>query len=318
MNSVDLLIIVALVAYLAMGYSQGFIKILLEVVGFVFALAVAFAFYPVFSAKFAQLSGYPQSISNVFGFFAIWILVDAIYLIGASFVYNRFSKKIVSSSYNKAGGLVASFLKAVIIIAVFLTLTISLPVSGTIKSQILQSKISTPLINQTSVFEKDIQRAFGNVLKDSLTFFTVRPDVDEKIELGYKQNQVTIDEKSEQELVDLVNKERKKVGLNPLVVDSKLRDVARDHSRDMFAKGYFAHQNLEGLSPFDRMDLAGIIYGFAGENLALAPSVDLAHAGLMNSPGHKANILDPNFKKIGIGCMDGGRYGKMFSQEFTD
>jgi uncharacterized protein YkwD/uncharacterized membrane protein required for colicin V production len=318
MNSVDLLIIVALITYLVMGYSQGFIKIFLEVLGFVFALAVAFAFYPFFSNKFAQISGYPLSISNVFGFFAIWILVDAIYLIGASFIYNRFSKKIIKSSFNKAGGLVASFLKAVIIIAVFLTLTISLPVSGTIKAQILDSRISAPLINKTSALEKDIQKAFGSVLKDSLTFFTVRPDVDEKIELGYKQAQVTVDEKAEKELLDLLNKERLKVGLNPLVMDVKLRDLAREHSRDMFFKGYFAHQNLEGLSPFDRMDLAGIVYGFAGENLALAPSVDLAHTGLMNSPGHRANILDPNFKKIGIGCVDGGRYGKMFSQEFTD
>jgi uncharacterized protein YkwD len=55
-----------------------------------------------------------------------------------------------------------------------------------------------------------------------------------------------------------------------------------------------------------------------GENLALAPSVDLAHIGLMNSPSHRENILDPNFKRIGIGIIDADPYGKMITQVFTD
>jgi uncharacterized protein YkwD len=66
------------------------------------------------------------------------------------------------------------------------------------------------------------------------------------------------------------------------------------------------------------MDKANIKYMLAGENLALAPDVEIAHNGLMNSPGHRANILNSDYGKVGIGCMDGGMYGKMFSQEFTN
>jgi uncharacterized protein YkwD len=66
------------------------------------------------------------------------------------------------------------------------------------------------------------------------------------------------------------------------------------------------------------MDKAKIKYSQAGENLALAPDVEIAHNGLMNSPGHRANILTPEFKKVGIGCLAGGTHGKMFSQEFTN
>jgi uncharacterized protein YkwD len=76
--------------------------------------------------------------------------------------------------------------------------------------------------------------------------------------------------------------------------------------------------NPDGKDPFARMEDAGIKFLVAGENLALAPNVDLAHEGLMNSPGHRANILTAEFGKVGIGCIDGGQYGKMFSQEFTD
>ena len=86
----------------------------------------------------------------------------------------------------------------------------------------------------------------------------------------------------------------------------------------MLQRGYFSHYNPENKSPFDRMESYGINYGFAGENLALAPSASLAHQGLMNSQGHRANILSPNYKKVGIGIVDGGVYGKMVAQEFSD
>ena len=66
------------------------------------------------------------------------------------------------------------------------------------------------------------------------------------------------------------------------------------------------------------MEKAGISYQAAGENLAYAPNVDVAHTGLMNSEGHRANILSADFGKVGIGVIDGGVYGKMFVQEFTD
>jgi uncharacterized protein YkwD len=86
----------------------------------------------------------------------------------------------------------------------------------------------------------------------------------------------------------------------------------------MFKRGYFAHVTPEGVDPFQRMDAAGIHYVTAGENLALAPTLDIAHDGLMNSPGHRANILNPAYRKVGIGVLDGGVYGEMFVQEFTD
>ncbi|HEY0432465.1 MAG TPA: CAP domain-containing protein, partial [Chitinophagaceae bacterium] len=116
----------------------------------------------------------------------------------------------------------------------------------------------------------------------------------------------------------LVNEERAKQGLRPLAPDPELTNVARAHSQDMFARGYFAHISPEGKSPFDRMDQAHVQYNTAGENLALAHSLTIAHNGLMNSPGHRANILNPAFGRVGIGILDGGFYGLMVSQEFRN
>lgn len=86
----------------------------------------------------------------------------------------------------------------------------------------------------------------------------------------------------------------------------------------MFQRGYFSHVTPDGKNLADRLKEGNIIYMFAGENLALAPDTDLAMEGLMKSPGHRKNILSDGFRKIGVGVMDGGDRGLMFTQNFTD
>ena len=81
---------------------------------------------------------------------------------------------------------------------------------------------------------------------------------------------------------------------------------------------FFGHDNPDGKDPFDRMKAANVRFMAAGENLALAQTVEIAHTNLMNSPGHRANILKPQFGRLGIGILDGGFYGLMISQEFRD
>ena len=78
------------------------------------------------------------------------------------------------------------------------------------------------------------------------------------------------------------------------------------------------HDSPDGKSPFDRMRDAKIEFSKAGENLALAQTLEIAHINLMNSPGHRANILHPAFGRLGIGIVDGGFYGLMISQEFRN
>ncbi|ATW26027.1 CAP domain-containing protein [Candidatus Formimonas warabiya] len=120
----------------------------------------------------------------------------------------------------------------------------------------------------------------------------------------------------EQKMVDLVNAERTAAGLPALEVDMRLVKTARMKSQDMIDNNYFDHNSPTYGSPFDLMKSQGITYRTAGENLAGNSSVDGAHKGLMNSSGHRANILNKNYTHIGIGIIDGGPYGKMFTQHF--
>lgn len=121
----------------------------------------------------------------------------------------------------------------------------------------------------------------------------------------------------EQMLLQLVNTERSARGLKPLTLDSTLSNVARIKSQDMVTKRYFSHNSPTYGSPFDMMKRFGITYRTAGENIAGNQSVQAAHTALMNSPGHRANILNPQYTHLGIGIVDGGPYGKMFTEMFV-
>jgi len=120
----------------------------------------------------------------------------------------------------------------------------------------------------------------------------------------------------DQKMLNLVNAAREANGVAPLQVNLKLTGVARLKVQDMIKNNYFSHTSPTYGSPFDMMKEYGITYRTAGENLAGAPNVDMAHTNLMNSSGHRANILNSSFREVGIGIVDGGPYGKMFVQMF--
>lgn len=106
----------------------------------------------------------------------------------------------------------------------------------------------------------------------------------------------------QKEVVDLVNIERSKAGLNPLTLDSSVSNVATKKSQDMIDNNYFSHNSPTYGSPFDMLKKFGISYKTAGENIAMGQKTpkEVVNAW-MNSEGHRKNILNPNFSKIGVG-----------------
>ena len=146
----------------------------------------------------------------------------------------------------------------------------------------------------------------------------VESETTENVPLPFTPETMSVDEVSEKEMLQLVNAERRLLGIQELVFDEELTQVAREHSRDMWERRYFAHENPDGENAVHRMLEDEIDFARAGENLALTRTVERAHTGLMNSPGHRKNILDPQFRRVGIGVIDGGVYGKMFTQNFAD
>lgn len=111
----------------------------------------------------------------------------------------------------------------------------------------------------------------------------------------------------ENQVVELVNRERVNRGLRPLASNWQLARVARYKSEDMYRNNYFSHQSPVYGSPFDMIRNFGIRFTAAGENIAMGQtSAQSVMNAWMNSPGHRANILNSYFTDIGVGYFNAG------------
>lgn len=319
-NWVDFLIIAFVLFYVWDGWGKGFITVTFELIVFVVSFTVALRFYPLMANLLVNNFSFPHGLSKAIGFFILGVVIEQILSNIADSLENKFPQKVHQHRLNQLFSIVPQLGNAVVLVAFVMTLALGLPLQGFIKSAISQSKLGSPIVARTQRIEKTLSAIFGEALADTFNFITIPQSTSrEQVKLNFNQRELSIDEGSEQEMLMRVNKDRRDRGLGELAEDVKLRDLARVYAKDMFERGYFSHFNPEGQSPFDRMGEAGITYIIAaGENLALAPNVTIAHQGLMESSGHRENILNPDFGKVGIGVIDGGIYGKMFVQEFTD
>lgn len=324
-NWVDIFIIFILFIYVFQGFFLGFFTALLDLFSFIMSFIFGLSFYGTAGKYLLKIFSIPLGFANAIGFFIVAVAFEVVFSFLLKFLLSKvkitkpdFQKNQTLNLINSILGIIPGFLSGLILVSFVLSLIISLPFSVFLKNSVLDSKIGSILVGNTQGFAKDINSVFGGAVNDTLSFLTVEPKSNEIVELNFKTTNVSDDYQAEQKMFQMVNSERVSRGIHALTFSEKLANVGRAHCRDMFARGYFSHYTPQGLSPFDRMANAGITFNYAGENLALAPNTDLAMRGLMQSPGHKANILSQNFNKIGIGVINGGIYGEMFCQEFTD
>ena len=145
--------------------------------------------------------------------------------------------------------------------------------------------------------------------------------INEKLENNkknfYSKASSELKEGFEFQLFDLTNATRVEKGLSVLSWDDQVRDTARKHSLDMAEHDYFSHTNLEGKSPFNRMEEDQVAFRTAGENLAYGQlSSIFAHEGLMNSKGHRENILQPHYEHLGIGVAFNQKSQPYYTENF--
>lgn len=113
-------------------------------------------------------------------------------------------------------------------------------------------------------------------------------------------------------ILELLNRSREKEDLEALSPNDKLTRVAQDKLSDMIANHYFAHTSPQGITPWHWFEKENYDYQFAGENLAINfVSAEGQHEAWMNSPTHRKNILNPNYKEIGIAVGAGEVDGQM-------
>lgn len=120
----------------------------------------------------------------------------------------------------------------------------------------------------------------------------------------------------EQETLKLINEYRKQNNLEELKPISKLQEVSQIKARDLVEHNYFSHTSERLGTPFEMLKANGVDYTVAGENLAGNINPERAVKAWIDSPSHKANILDKEFEYTGISVIDSPIYGKVFVQIF--
>jgi uncharacterized protein YkwD len=318
-NWVDLTIIVVLLYYLVSGWQTGLIYLGESLVSYLISLWLALRYHGVVGDFIGEKVGVAPVWATVLGYVVVAGISQLILGEVGNFLTSKIPKTAHHSKTNTWLGAIVSLLNGFIVIAFVLIVLLVLPLKGTLKKDIRDSRVASALVQLSQRYGGEVANELDDATRKAITFFTIEPASSERVSLDVSvtEKDISVDAVSEEILLAKVNQERSRAGVSNLVPDEDLRYLAREYSRDMFLRKYFSHINPEGENVGDRMKNRGLSYQVVGENLAYAPDVDTAHIGLMNSPGHKRNILDPSFRKIGIGAIDGGIYGKMFTQIFV-
>jgi len=316
----DSLLVVFVLTQAAMGIRRGFVLGMLELLGWLVSLALALILVTPLTSAIEQATRLPQGIIGLVSSFVV-LCVSLILLTAlAQKLYRDVLAPHLRGNIKRADhllGAVPGAVTGLVIAGLLLEMVMLAPVNMAVGETIMSTRLAKP----TALAMLEAGKPFVVIAQDAALdvngLLAKRPG-EPALRFAMPVTDMSADADAEKQLLDLLNAERAKRGLQPLVADAKLTQVARQHSEEMLKLHYFAHESQATGSPFDRMGRAGIRYRVAGENLAFAPNPERAHTGLMNSPEHRANILRPEFRKVGIGVINGGLSGLMVTQNFTD
>jgi uncharacterized protein YkwD len=317
MNWIDLLLIFVLLLAAWIGWRRGFIIGSLNLLTWPGSIALAYLLYPLTATALAKIVH-----AGVWHLAIAFILIAIVSRVLIGFIVNRILKIIPEQAnhdkVNRFLGVIPGFINGLIFATIITEILFGIPLQKNISSETQKSGIAKTLSVPAAWANKKLAPVFEQVARQTMNSQAENSTSHELVDLHFTYDNPEVRPELEKRMLEMINKERAKEGLKPLKADPQETMVARAHSKDMFQRGFFAHTDPDGKDPFDRMKAARLKFSTAGENLALAQTLENAHTNLMNSPGHRANIMSRAFTRVGIGIQDGGFYGIMISQEFRN
>ncbi len=325
MTVTDLIIFGFFIYFVFDGWRRGSLRVIFEIIIAIVAIVISLLLSLIIYQMLGDIN-FDQRLLKLYLFLIVWFLIQT----GSTFVYAVIVKKLLSENKNnkfdKFFGIVLNVLKYYVFLLLVFSGTnlISPAQANNIKKSIVSDVLNSQTNKILKVADKPFENFLGNIFKKLYQNYFDIKNIDKKSiigetqDLGFTYKEGKVDNRAEIELFRLVNEERQKNNLVTLSWNEELAQESRNYSQDMLFRGYFSHTSKSGKSLFDRLKEANISFSVAGENLALASDAKQAFEGLMNSPSHRANILSENFKTMGIGAINGGKYGIMFTQTFAN
>ena len=318
LNPVDALLAIVVLLGAFSGWGRGFLFAALDLAALVVSVLVAFLGWRHATAWLGQVAPALGVWAAPVSFVALFLLVH--FLLGALAL--RLARAAPGTLHTHTGnrllGLLPGAANGVIHAVVVSMILLTVPLGAWVNGWAQESRLAAQLAAPAEWVEVELAPVFDPTVRRSMQGLTVAPESRTSISLPARVAVPQVRADLEAQMLVLVNGERARAGLKPLKADPELAVVAQAHGRDMFARGYFSHYTPEGKDLGDRMKAARLGYLGAGENLALAPTLAGAHQGLMQSPGHRANILRPQFGRLGVSVLDGGVQGLLVTQDFRN
>ena len=314
MNIIDVILIIVIALSIYSGWKKGFIESAFELTIWLGSFLLAFF-----------ISAYILRLFLVFNISGIWI--RPVFFIALLVMFSQYISKLGDRLMkdaseethfhwaNKISGIIPGFFSGIVYASLISLFASSYPL-GNITQRTKDSKLASALSQKDQWPGKFLSEMAADIGYGAPT--TIHTKGTEIVSLSFRTGVFRSRPDLEIRMLDLINNERKKAGLKLMAFDKKLAQVAVKHSSDMLQRGYFSHYTPEGKSPYDRMRNDRVRFRVAGENLALAQTLQSAHEGFMESPVHKANILHDSFERAGIGILDAGVHGIMITQNFRN
>ncbi len=297
-NWIDLVIILFIIFYFWEGSLRGFINLFFEFLGFLIAFIFGLASYATISGFLISNFSLPHGLSNSLSFAGVMLSILPV----CSYVFGKLEERIPNKALqhqvNKIftappllGNLLILFLTGTL-------LSTALPY----KAEMKQAVTSSYFVGKAVVFLHDSEVYWHTIIQkpivNTFNFLTVNPNLSEKVSLHFTQKDVETEPVLAQELGISINALRMQNNLPVLVYDPVLAELAVQQGKNVFG--------------------AGVMIPLASENVALAPTIQLAQHGFMDSPVHRDILLFSGYKKMGVGVVDGGIYGKIIVEAFAD
>lgn len=317
-------LLVALLLFLGVrGWYRGLVREALDLTGLVVGIVLGFRFGPLLGGVIASMAGVSVDTGRLVGGLILLVATG----VGAAFLARAIEPRVRRPGINlidRAGGAVLAAGWAAVVLAVLLALLLVLPLPAAVGRQLDGSAVARALTDPRGLPQEAIRALTGDRVVAAL--LQLRQVVGDRQVIVEGDEAVALPAADPAELhddsgaatgvFDLLNRARVDSGVAPLAWSPALVEVAAEHAREMYIEGYFSHRSPATGSVGDRLEAAGVTYSLAGENLALAASATQVHDGLMASLGHRANILRPEFRRVGIAVVE-GPLGLMTVQVFT-
>lgn len=318
MNYINALLLIIVAVSIWAGVARGFIISTLSLISWLGSLLIAIFTYGYLNTLLLKVWPSLGVWSAPLSFIVTVVIARLILDTLASRVLEETPLRIHKSMVNRILGVLPGAVNGLIWAALLAAFLLLMPVTNLVSKQTREGKLAGKLTEHVAWLQQKLSPVFGDALNYAIPKNNVEVSADNPIKLPFTVNNPKDRPDLEAQMLIWVNQERVKRGLTALKGDPEIAVVARKHSADMFARGYFSHYTPEGVDPFTRMKKGHVRFLTAGENLALAQTLTIAHNGLMKSPGHRANILNPAFGRLGISILDGGIYGLMITQNFRN